>query len=212
MSQDKNSLKFHISTDICQQLIDSSRENKNRNNSRYLAGNYFAEFKRQINAKEKNSTDFTVTNAIVYPTKTKSLTSFLTITAFCKRCKKIDNKNGRYNIEIKESPFNNINSEEDQEFALVNVTTPTHLHTAATIESPSVDTNSSDTNPSDTNSSDTNPSDTNPSETNSIQRKTKCNEDDDDDLNANSRWANIKSDQLRGEERDRVSSNNFYYG
>ena len=190
MSQDNNSLKFHISTDICQQLIDSSRENKNRSNSRYLAGNYFAEFKRQINAKEKNSTDFTVTNAIVYPTKTKSLTSFLTITAFCKQCKKIDNKNGRYNIEIKESPFNNINSEEDREFALVNVTTPTHLHTAASIESSTVDTNSSDTNPS---------------ETNSIQRKSKCNDDDDDDLNANSRWANIKSDQLRGEESDRVS-------
>ena len=35
------------------------------------------------------------------------------ITAYCKECKKIDKNNGRYDIEIKESPFNNDEPDKD---------------------------------------------------------------------------------------------------
>jgi hypothetical protein len=206
MSQ-TNQLKFHISTTICQQLIEGSRPHNRLKNARYLSGNYFTEFRTPINNKENKSTDFVVTNAVVYPTKKKSLTSFLKITAYCKQCKKIDSNNGRYDIEIKESPFNNHEPSKDQEFALVCVTIPTHNHIAQSNSSQTnhIDDESNESSPSQNANDDNSASDlksihTNTVDVDSIPSQTKSDEWDD----LNSRWDHIKPDQLRGDERDRV--------
>ena len=103
-----NAYEIPILVSKINEIVELSRENPKSKYSRILHGDYMKVFLQAIREVEKKTINLTPTNALVYSETKRSNTDYLTITAYCNDCKRVNkinpNKFGKYQIKILKNP------------------------------------------------------------------------------------------------------------